>query len=205
MVGVGRGLLAGAMLLAVVPAAAKADIYLKRDADGVLHFTNVPAERGYRVIFRETDPVPSHRFIPGASASMRASDPSRFDEIISEMAARYGVEKQLVRAVIKAESDFQPWAVSRRGAMGLMQLMPETAARHRVRNIFDPRENIEGGVKHLRKLLVRYRGNVVKALAAYNAGEAAVDGFGGLPPISETRDYVRRVLSLRREYLLGRR
>ncbi len=201
----GRGLLAGAMLLAVVPVAAKADIYLKRDADGVLHFTNVPAERGYRVIFRETAPVPSRRFIPRAGASPLATDPSRFDDIISEMAARYGVEKQLVRAVIKAESDFQPWAVSRKGAMGLMQLMPETAAQHRVRNIFDPRENIEGGVKHLRKLLVRYRGNVIKALAAYNAGEGAVDGFGGLPPIGETRDYVRRVLTFRREYLLGRR
>lgn len=198
-------MLVGAMLLAVVPAAAKADVYLKREADGVLHYTNVPAERGYRMIFRETDPAPSPRFIPWASASLRRSGPSHFDDIISEMAARYGVEKQLVRAVIKAESDFQPWAVSRKGAMGLMQLMPETAARHRVRNIFDPRENIEGGVKHLRKLLVRYRGNVVKALAAYNAGEGAVDEFGGLPPIRETRDYVRRVLSFRREYLLGQR
>ena len=107
----------------------------------------------------------------------------------------------LVKAVIRAESGFQPRAVSRKGARGLMQLMPETALLHGVRNIHEPSQNIEGGVQHLRMLLDRYGGNVPLALAAYNAGEQAVDQHGGIPPFPETRDYVWRVLQFRQQYL----
>jgi soluble lytic murein transglycosylase-like protein len=136
---------------------------------------------------------------PGAAAAGRA-EPRIFDPIIADVSARYGVEGSLVKAVIKAESAFQPTAVSPKGARGLMQLMPQTALMHRVHNIHEPRQNIEGGVRHLRMLLDRYR-NVPLALAAYNAGEGAVDMYQGIPPYAETQEYVRRVLEFRQQYL----
>jgi soluble lytic murein transglycosylase-like protein len=109
------------------------------------------------------------------------------DEHIKEVAARHGVRADLVAAVIEAESDFNPRAVSRRGARGLMQLMPKTAT-------FDPRENIEGGVKHLRAMMDRFDNNIPLALAAYNAGEVAVIKYRGVPPYRETRAYVKRIM-----------
>ena len=113
---------------------------------------------------------------------------------ISEAANRYGIPEHLVTAVIRAESGFNPRAVSRKGAQGLMQLMPSTASVLGVRNSFDPRENIDGGVRHLRGLLDRFPGNLPFAIAAYNAGEKAVTAYGGIPPYPETQDYVVRVL-----------
>jgi soluble lytic murein transglycosylase-like protein len=107
---------------------------------------------------------------------------------------RHGVDPRLVESVIRAESAFNPTAVSRTGARGLMQLMPQTAAMLGVRDSFDPRQNIEGGVRHLRYLLDRYPGNVSLAVAAYNAGEGAVDSHRGIPPFAETQQYVQRVL-----------
>jgi len=109
-----------------------------------------------------------------------------------------------VKAVIHAESDFVPYAVSPKGALGLMQLMPATARRHGVWRVFDPRENVEGGVRYLRFLLDRYAGNVRLALAAYNAGEGAVDRYGGIPPYRETQEYLERVLAYRQAYLRDR-
>lgn len=113
---------------------------------------------------------------------------------ILQAAERYGVEAKLVEAVIGVESAFDPWAVSPKGARGLMQLMPGTAFSLGVRNSFSPRQNIEGGVRHLRHLLDRYRGRLPLALAAFNAGAQAVDRYRGIPPYPETREYVRRVL-----------
>ena len=113
---------------------------------------------------------------------------------IREVAVRYDIQPILVAAIVEAESEFNPRAVSRRGAQGLMQLMPRTASSLGVRNVFDPRENIEGGVRHLRYLLDRYPGNVPLALAAYNAGEKAVDYYGGIPPYAETQQYVQKIL-----------
>jgi soluble lytic murein transglycosylase-like protein len=124
----------------------------------------------------------------------QATRGSRWGQDIKEIADRYGVDPSLVQAVIGVESAFNPWAVSRKGAQGLMQLMPRTAASLGVRDSFNPRENIEGGVRHLRYLLDRYPGNVSLALAAYNAGEGAVDSHGGLPPYPETQQYVQKVL-----------
>ena len=130
----------------------------------------------------------------GWLAVPQAARGTRWGQEIQEIAARHGVDPALVHAVIRAESAFNPWAVSRKGAQGLMQLMPRTASALGVRDSFNPRENIEGGVRHLRYLLDRYPGNVSLALAAYNAGEGAVDYYGGIPPYPETQQYVQKIL-----------
>jgi soluble lytic murein transglycosylase-like protein len=119
---------------------------------------------------------------------------ARWKRDIHEVAERYGVDPVLVHAVIDAESAFNPWAVSAKGAQGLMQLMPRTASALGVRDSFNPRENIEGGVRHLRYLLDRYPADLSLVLAAYNAGEGAVDYYGGIPPFPETQQYVQRIL-----------
>jgi soluble lytic murein transglycosylase-like protein len=128
------------------------------------------------------------------------ADPSDYDGLIREAADRNDLEYALVKAVIRAESDFDRLAVSPKGASGLMQLMPVTAAEHTVRNVFLARENIEAGCEHLRELLDRYGSDVERALAAYNAGARRVDEWGGVPPIPETRQYLERVLRYRLAY-----
>ena len=117
------------------------------------------------------------------------------------MSRKYGVDSDLVRAVIKAESDFDPMVVSRKGAQGLMQLMPETAKDMQVRNVFAPRENIEGGVKYLRRLLNMFKDDLPLSLAAYNAGENVVKQYKNqIPPYKETQEYVKRVLQYLKDY-----
>jgi soluble lytic murein transglycosylase-like protein len=187
---------------------ANADIYLQRDRYGVLHFTNAPTEGVARVIVKERPLPPARRMLVprGAyrgvlSRALPAGGPTSYDDLIREIAERYDVEYALVKAVIKAESAFDRLAVSPKGALGLMQLMPATAAQHKVRNVFLPRDNIEGGVRHLRMLLDRYNGDVRLAVAAYNAGTQRVENAGGVPSIPETREYLTRVLRYRLAYL----
>ena len=167
-----------------------APIHVYRNKEGTLLFTNVPNRPGYRPFL----------FLQPYVSRMTSKESADFDRLIREACVRYGVEFELVKAVIKAESAFNPWAISRAGARGLMQLMPETAADHGVADIHSPRQNIEGGVRHLRLLLERFEGNITLALAAYNAGAGAVDKYNGIPPYQETQQYVRKVLRFRESY-----
>jgi soluble lytic murein transglycosylase-like protein len=128
------------------------------------------------------------------------AQPSAFDDLIAEAARRHDLDPALLKAVVHVESRFTPEAVSSRGAKGLMQLMDTTAAQVGVTDPFDPAQNINGGARYLRQLLQRYEGNVALALAAYNAGPAAVERWGGVPPYAETQAFVPRVLDLRDQY-----
>ena len=131
----------------------------------------------------------------GALTSSMAQRAQALKPAIEEIAGRYGVDHDLVNAVIKQESGYNPNAVSKAGATGLMQLMPATAKTLGVSDATNPLQNIEGGVRHLRDLLTHYRGNIPLALAAYNAGSGAVDKYGGVPPYAETQNYVRSILA----------
>jgi soluble lytic murein transglycosylase-like protein len=138
---------------------------------------------------------------PGDEREIRILPGQVFDRaalrgLAARIARKHAVDETLIQAVIEVESRYDAFAVSPRGAMGLMQLMPRTAARFDVRNTFDPIQNVDGGVRYLKELLARYGGQVRLALAAYNAGEDAVDRFGGIPPYPETRQYVVQVLRL---------
>ena len=161
---------------------------------GVLMLTFVPAYAyfGSRTNQPESEIMRMAR--ETTDSSVEIAEIVEIEAHIREVAVRYEIPPILVAAIVEAESEFNPRAVSRRGARGLMQLMPETATSLRVSDTFDPYENIEGGVRHLRRLMDRYRGNLPLVLAAYNAGEQAVMVYGGVPPYRETRRYVNRIL-----------
>lgn len=158
------------------------------DADGVVHLTNVPADPRYRGLPGATGTTTGWLRLPPRSLPRYAAE-------IQAIAREHGVSPGLITAVMRTESGFDRAAVSPKGAGGLMQLMPGTAAALGVVDRFNPRENISGGVRHLRYLLDRYQGSVALALAAYNAGEGVVDTYRGIPPYPETQQYVRRVLT----------
>jgi soluble lytic murein transglycosylase-like protein len=192
------GLLGG---LCVLPSDARADIYQWVDADGVVHFTNKTSNEPRAKLYLKS-PTPAAAVAPGALWTPQR-DPARytrFDEWIRQAASLYQLPEQLVRAVIKVESDYEPRAVSSAGARGLMQLMPETADRLQVKDINDPRENIFGGVRYLRILANTFNGDLELTIAAYNAGEESVMKYGGIPPYAETRNYVVKVTKFYRRY-----
>ena len=201
----GRWMGTAALALGVLAQPAFADIFTFTDENGVVHFTNIASsDKRYKLLRKEGDnPAP----VPGtARPATSAWLPSevlvqRYATIIDTAARAYGVDKNLVHAVITAESAYNPAALSKAGAMGLMQLMPATAARYGVKNIYDPAENIHGGVRYLKDLLVMFNGNVELAVAAYNAGENAVIKYGHkIPPYAETVHYVPKVLGFYRRF-----
>lgn len=179
-------------------------IYKYVEKDGTIVYTNVPPKgasaRQARKVEGEFRPAPE----PSTPARVTPSSKTKlteFDEIIDEMALKYRMPVNLVRAVMHAESAFDPNAISHVGASGLMQLMPATAREMYVKDIFDARENIEGGTRYLRVLANEFDGDMVKMVAAYNAGPDAVRKYGGqIPPYPETQAYVRKVLSLYFQY-----
>lgn len=177
-----------------------AHIYQVQDPKtGVIYYTNAPSAAAARIVVRELPrPLPVSALSP--SRLPPSTGPKAFDQLIREVARAYDVEYALVKAIIKAESGFNHKAVSPKGARGLMQLMPATAAQHDVHDVFNARDNVEGGVRHLRWLLDRYGGNVTYAVAAYNAGHQRVEAVGGIPNIPETREYLARVLRFRENY-----
>jgi hypothetical protein len=171
------------------PCPSEADVYRYVDEQGTLHFTNVPDHGKFKVWIREKRVL----FKPSLGSG-------QYDNLIAGAAGRYQVDDALIKAVIKAESNFNHRAVSPKGAQGLMQLMPQTASSLQVKDSFEPESNIEGGVRYLRYLINAYNGHLPLALAAYNAGEKAVARYGGIPPYSETQNYVKRVMENYRRY-----
>ncbi len=176
----------GAALVLWATDQAAAGTYRLLAPDGTMHFTNAPTSPAYRRAGAVSATAARWLNLPEIG--------SRYSAEITEAAARHGVPQRLVEAVIRVESAFNPWAISRTGARGLMQLMPGTAALLGVRDAFDPRQNIEGGVRHLRNLMDLYPNNLRLALAAYNAGVQAVSWYRGVPPYPETQQYVEKVL-----------
>lgn len=184
-----------ACLVTAIPAAA--DIYRYEDDEGIVHFTDAPTDRRFKIFMRD---LKKDRELRTRLQFSRSVNPAEYENIIKACADKYGVNPSLIKAVIHAESGYNPNAVSSKGASGLMQLMPGTARSLKVANRFDPKDNVEGGVKYLRFLLDTFRGDVSLALAAYNAGLNKVAKYGGIPPYAETRTYVNRVLAYMQSY-----
>ncbi|MBX3230272.1 MAG: lytic transglycosylase domain-containing protein [Labilithrix sp.] len=183
----------------LLPLTAAADIFKTVGPDGTISFTNRPSAGAQ--LYMKGDAKPTRGGAPAFAPQDRdLSRYSRYDEHIRGAAILYQLPEQLIRAVIKVESDYDPRAVSSAGARGLMQLMPQTAERLGVKDINDPRENIYGGVRYLRVLANMFNGNLDFTIAAYNAGENAVISHGGIPPYAQTRDYVVKVTKFYRRY-----
>lgn len=186
---VGGRVAASLFLVAIVAPAVLADgeLYGYVSPAGMVHVTNVPTDQRYEEIILK----------PRYHATVSDQE---LEAAVVRYAREYKLSPALILAVMKAESSFDPTVISKAGAVGLMQLIPETAIRHGVRNLYDTRDNIGGGAKHLRYLLDRFHGNIRLALAAYNAGEKKVDRYRQIPPFKETQLYVKKVIGYYRDY-----
>jgi soluble lytic murein transglycosylase-like protein len=195
---------ASVLTVLALTALARADIYTFTDTDGTVHFTNTPGgDKRYRIYIRGNGwqkPGAAPGVVPVPPSDHDIARYSRYDQWIRAAATLYQIPEQLVRAIIRCESDYDSRAVSVSGARGLMQLMPDTASIMQVRDIDDPRENIYGGVRLLRVLANEFNGDLELTVAAYNAGDGAVIRFGGIPPFAQTRDYVVNVTKYYRRY-----
>ena len=163
-----------------------ADIYVRVDSEGVLHFTNVPTSSdssNYKVYIKETP-----------KNSLESDTTNLYDHVISEASKKHGVSFSLLKALIKTESDFDPRAVSKAGAMGLMQIMPENIRKLNIKDPFDPKDNVMGGTRYLKQMIHRFEGKLHLALAAYNAGPQAVEQYQRIPPYKETENFVKQVM-----------
>lgn len=192
--------------------AAMSGIYAYIATDGSVNLSNVPTDERYSVLIEDSKEAP----VKLSKTKFRADSPpehglvtplpvrankARFDQMVAKVALAHGLDGALLHAVISVESHYNPNAVSRSGAVGLMQLMPATAKRYGVSDSFDPEQNLHGGAKYLRDLLVMFNSDINLALAAYNAGEYAVIKYGNrIPPFQETRSYVPRVMGYYRQY-----
>lgn len=175
--------LSSGMLIAVLllfQPAAVADIYMYIDSSGVLHFTNAPTTSHYRLYMKERPKTEETSAL--------------YDSLIGEASQINDLSFHLIKAIIRVESNFNSTAVSKAGAMGLMQLMPENIRALNIRDPFDPRDNILGGAAYLKKMIQRFNGRLPLALAAYNAGPSVVDRHNAIPPIKETEEYVKKVM-----------
>jgi soluble lytic murein transglycosylase-like protein len=192
------------LALCAWPGTALADIYRFVDKNGVEHYTNIqPGGRGWQRVLRTKPSRGGGGNRARRAVAMSAPDPERmkrYDAFIREAALLYVLPEEFIRAVMRVESNFYQEAVSNKGAMGLMQLMPATASSMGVLDPFDARQNVLGGARFLRVLANRFGGDLVLTIAAYNAGEGAVNKYGGIPPYTETRRYVQRVLTHYYEY-----
>jgi soluble lytic murein transglycosylase-like protein len=177
------GIFCSALIVVAAAVPLHADIYVYIDSKGILHFTNVPTSSDYKIFIREK---------PARSLNSNITD--RYDNLITEASKKHGVSFSLLKALIKTESDFNPRAISSAGAKGLMQIMPENIRALNIKDPFDPLENIMGGTRYLKKLIIRFDGKLPMALAAYNAGPNIVDRYKQIPPFKETEDFVEKVM-----------
>jgi len=183
--------LSAIIMMSAIVSPVHADIYMYIDDNGVMHFTNAPTsnQHEYKVYIKERTSI---------STRFQATD--KYDKLISNASKEFDLDSRLLKAMIKAESDFDPRAISRKGAMGLMQIMPENFEMLNLENPFDPWQNIRAGAQYFKKLYKRFNGKLALSLAAYNAGPTAVDRYKNIPPYQETEEYVRRVLRYYRTF-----
>jgi soluble lytic murein transglycosylase-like protein len=175
-------------LTVFVTSSVSADIYVYKDRSGVLHFTNTPTSLKYA------------SFMPESAKPRVQTNKAGYDDVIAEAARRNGISFHLLKAMVHVESYFNPYAVSKKGALGLMQIMPENLHLLNVNDPFDPWDNIMGGAVYIKAMLERFNGHLDLALAAYNAGPSVVERFNTVPPYRETREYVQKVLQFTRYY-----
>jgi len=170
---------------------AAADIYVYVDKDGVRHFTNAPTSSNYRLYMKSKKGSNPPVTFSVSNSHLNGSD--QFDGLIDKASRDFGISPRLLKSIIKVESNFNPAAVSKKGARGLMQIMPQNFDDLEIFDWADPYQNIMGGTRYLKKMLDKYDGKLHLALAAYNAGPAAVDKYNDIPPYKETKNYIRRV------------
>lgn len=190
-----------ALVIPGIPAPLQADIFRFQDEKGVVHFTNVPGNSNFQLFYKEYEkgrPTSPSKGYPKAFSSKNSNlnNLPLLTPHIDEASQQYGIDPVLIQAVIYVESNFDPQALSPKGAQGLMQLMPQTARDLQVSDAFSPKENIGGGTRYLRYLLDMYNQDMSLALAAYNAGPEKVNLYRGIPPYQETRTYVQRVTQI---------